>query len=224
MSGSRYMTRAVGTARRTLVSTRFTVSTASETDSPGISSILAPTSSSSGPMCWVRMWIRRCTLGSISMAAAIFSWSVTLADSPMSRPFISIASTMAMPIRSRPIDSVPMPSHRGSPVMCETVTAVRAMTRPTRAPRSSSRTTGSSGCLVRRMKPHQLSCGSLTAEDSMTAVRNDHSSSTIATSRMPMATFTDSSSWGWRIFSTPSKTANMPPTLNRISATTNAQK
>ncbi len=39
-----------------------------------------------------------------------------------------------------------------------------------------------------------------------------------------MATPTDSSSWGWRIFSTPSKVAKAPPRLNSTIATTKDQK
>ena len=198
------MIRAVGTARRTLFSIRFTASTASSTDRPCTSSSLAPTSSSSGPMCWVRMWISLVTLGSISMAAAIRCWSVSDAASPMSRPFISIARMMAMTTSSTPMLRVPMPSQRASSVTTVADTATRAKIRPTNAPRSSSSTTGSSGCLERWMKPHQLMPGSLARLDSTTAVRNEALSNTMATSRMPMAIDGDSSSWGLRIFVTPS--------------------
>ena len=39
-----------------------------------------------------------------------------------------------------------------------------------------------------------------------------------------MAQPSDSSSWGWRIFSTPSKTANSEPSVNSTRATTKDQK
>ena len=39
-----------------------------------------------------------------------------------------------------------------------------------------------------------------------------------------MATSAESSSWGWRIFSMPSKMANAPPRLNSTMATMKAQK
>ena len=54
-----------------------------------------------------------------------------------------------------------MPSQRASSVTTVADTAASAKHRPTSAPRSSSSTTGSSGCLERRMKPHQLMPGSL---------------------------------------------------------------
>ena len=103
------------------------------------------------------------------------------------------------------------------------VTAVSAITRPIRAPRSSSTTTGSSGFFERRMNCHQLA-SPLIGRASWIAVRNDQLSRTRAKRRMPMATRTDSSSWGCRIFSTPSKIAKAPPRLKSTSATTKAQK
>ena len=49
---------------------------------------------------------------------------------------------------------VPMPSWTASPAAAEVLTATRAMIRPTRAPRSSSSTTGSSGVRLVRTKRH----------------------------------------------------------------------
>ncbi len=126
--------RAAGTARRTLVSTRLTASVTSTIDRPSTSSILAATSSSSGPRCWVRMCSRRVTLGSISMAAVMRCTSWSEADSPISRLFISMARIVAMTSSRMPMHSVPMPSHTASPVTSEVVTAARARTRPTSAP------------------------------------------------------------------------------------------
>ena len=100
--------------------------------------------------------------------------------------------------------SVPMPSHTASPVTSEVVTAARASTRPTSAPRSSRSTTGSSGCFERRMNCHQPTSGLLTWRASTMAVRNEKVSATMLNSRMPIAISGDSSSWGWRIFSMPS--------------------
>ena len=46
----------------------------------------------------------------------------------------------------------------------------------------------------------------------------------MATRRIPTAIGTDSSSWGWRIFSSPSNRANSEPRLKITRATTNDQK
>ena len=98
--------------------------------------------------------------------------------------------------------SVPMPSQTASPVTSVAVSADSAMASPISAPKSSSRTTGSSGFLDRRMNCHQLA-SPRTLLDSTMAVRNEKVSSTIANSRMPIATPGDSTSWGCRIFSSP---------------------
>ena len=118
---------------------------------PGSSSSLAPTSSSSGPMCWVRMWMRRRTWGVPSMAAWMRRRSSGVADSPISSPFISTTRMRAMVTSSPPIARVAGPSQRGSSSTTARVTPVKAKTRPKSAPRSSSSTTGSSGLLERRM-------------------------------------------------------------------------
>ena len=53
------------------------------------------------------MWMSCFTPGSISMAAWMASRCLRLADSPMSRLFISITRTMAMMPSSTPIEMVP---------------------------------------------------------------------------------------------------------------------
>ena len=73
--------------------------------------------------------------------------------------------------------------------------ATRAITRPMSAPKSSSSTTGSSGCFERRMKRNH-DASPLNGRGSFIAVRNEKLSSAMATSRMPMAQPGDSSSWG----------------------------
>ena len=118
---------------------------------------------------------------------------------------------------------VPMASHMASSVRIVRLMAMRAMTRPVSAPKSSRRTTGSSGCLARRMNCHHER-SPLRGRDSMTAVRNDQPSRTMAITRMAMATDGDSSSWGWRSFSMPSKMAKREPRLKSTRATTKAQK
>jgi hypothetical protein len=119
--------------------------------------------------------------------------------------------------------TLPAASQRGSPVQAARATPASAITRPSSAPRSSSSTTGSSGFLeVRTNVIHELR--PLSGRDATTAVRNENSSRTMATSRMPTAQDTFATSWGWRSFSTPSKRAKSPPTLKITSATTNDQK
>ncbi len=116
-----------------------------------------------------------------------------------------------------------MPSQTPEPVTTDRTTATRAITRPTSAPESSSSSTGSSGAFERRMNSgHDAPRRS--GFDSRTAVRNDDASSTIATRRMATAHCGDSSSCGWRSFSTPSKMANMEPSANSTIDTTKAQK
>ena len=58
----------------------------------------------------------------------------------------------------------------------------------------------------------------------VSAVRNENVSSTALTSSTPTAQPGPLISCGCSSFSTPSKIANRPPTLNSTSATTNAQK
>ena len=95
-----------------------------------------------------------------------------LAASPISRPFISMARKMAMQQSSRPMAREPSASQRPLPVIAAMVTPKRANMRPTSAPESSSRTTGSSGDFVRRRKGHQLSLPRRWLA-SLTAVRNE---------------------------------------------------
>ena len=142
---------AVGTAARMRTSTSSMARASAANDRPGSRSTLAATSSSSGPRCRVRMWMSSSTDGAVRMASAMASWSASLADSPMSRLFISVARTKAMTPSSRPIKVEPMPSQRPDPVMADRLTAIRAITRPTSAPESSSSRTGSSGAFERRM-------------------------------------------------------------------------
>ena len=95
---------------------------------------------------------------------------MTVALSPSSRDFISIARMIAMVTSSRPIIAVPTASQRPSSVMRVMLTPNRAKTRPNRAPLSSRSTTGSSGALAVRMNCTQL-CFPRTRLDSTMAVR-----------------------------------------------------
>ncbi len=67
------------------------------------------------------------------------------------------------------------------------------MNRPISAPRSSSSTTGSSGLRLVRMNRHH-DWSPLSGRDSRIAVRNDHDSSPIASTRMMIATVSGSCS------------------------------
>ena len=91
-------------------------------------------------------------------------------------------------MRSRPIATLPTASQREFPVTFASVTPMSAKTRPTSAPESSRRTTGSSGFFVRRMKLHQVALFGFSRLASWRAVRNDSDSSTTETSRITIAT------------------------------------
>ena len=108
-----------------------------------------------------------------------------------------------MTTSSAPMAQVAAPSKRGSPVTTARVIPVKANARPTRAPRSSSSTTGSSGLLERRMNwiHSPFFTWGLAA---LTAVRSEKASSTSATPRIPSATAGEVMSCGWRSLSTPS--------------------
>ena len=75
--------------------------------------------------------------------------------------------------------------------------------------------------------PHELA-GSIgparSPRLSWRAVRSENDSRPALTSSTTIATAGSSITWGCRSFSTPSKIANNPPTLNSTSATTKAQK
>lgn len=194
------MTRAIGTAARMRASAALMASATSVAVSWPSTAILAATSSSSGPRCRVRMWITRVTTSPSTTAAAIFSTSSVPAASPSSRDLVSAASTIAMMISRTPIHRVPMPSQTPSPVSRAMPTPARARTRPTSAPRSSSRTTGSSGALARLMNwPHDSV--PRISFDSLIAVRNEKLSAMIAKTRTPTGQYQCSIACGCLIFS-----------------------
>ncbi len=97
------------------------------------------------------MWIRPRTSGVPSIAARISCWCSVVADSPISRLFISTTRITAMATSRIPIARVAAPSQAASPVTSVSVRPTRANSSPTSAPRSSSSTTGSSGLFERRM-------------------------------------------------------------------------
>ena len=70
--------------------------------------------SESGLMCTVRMWMTWTSSGPSSSAATIRRCTSGLADSPISRLFISTARMAAAVASSRPMASEPTPSHRPS--------------------------------------------------------------------------------------------------------------
>ena len=120
------------------------------------------------------MWIRRRTPSADSSAEVIRSTSSSVAASPISRPFISIARKMAITISSTPMLIEPTASHRGSSVKWASSTPPSARNRPISAPMSSSRTTGSSGCLDRRSHVHhEVSELPLLWAHSLIALRNE---------------------------------------------------
>ena len=125
------------------------------------------------------MWITRRTLPAVSSSTIVAS-SSGVAPSPISRLFISTMRMTAMTASRIPIISVPIPSHTGSPVIVARPTPNSAKTRPSKAPASSSNTTGSSGVRDWRMKPHHVT-EPLILLDSPIAVMKLNVSSPIAT-------------------------------------------
>ena len=144
-----------------------------------------------------------------------------LADSPISRLFISTASTAATQPSRIPIAIDPAPSHLPLPVIVDSVTAISAKPRPISAAKSSSSTTGSSGALARRMKARQL-IRPRDWFDWLIAVRNENASSTIATPSTANATTGESTSSGCLIRLMPSYSEKIAPTTNSTTATMNA--
>ena len=117
----------------------------------------------------------------------------------------------------------PIASNRGSPVATARPRPVIASASPTIAPESSSRTTGSSGFLVRRMKSRHPA-PSRSGAASRAAVRSESPSRTTATPSTTNPTPGLSTPWGVRSFSTPSNNENIAPREKSTRATTNAQK
>ena len=156
--------------------------------------IFAATRIVSGLMCTVRMWMTRRTSGPSSSAAMIICCISALAASPISRLLTSTARIAAAVASSKPMPSEPAPSHRPLPVSQDRVTPANANASPIRAARSSSRITGSSGALLRRMKVPQLR-SPRTLLASLTPVRSEKASSTADRTRTMRAT------WGARIVS-----------------------
>ena len=148
--------------------------------------IFAATRISSGPRCTVLMWIMR-SLSPSSIAARIFAKSSGEAASPKIRDFISTARNTAIKTNRIPIARVPNASHRPLPVNRVRPTPKSAKIRPSSAPASSSRSTGSSGFFEVRKKRIQL-CLPFSSRDSFTATRNELPSSRIEPTRTATGT------------------------------------
>src|SRR5581483_8802017 len=222
-SGSRNIRRAWGTPARTAASARSMTNAVSERGMAPSTAILATTRRSSGPRCSVRRWMTRSTPGVPSRAAQMAACTAGAAASPMRRLLVSTASTKAMQPSRAPMARLPTASKRGFPVSSARPMPTRAKARPSSAPVSSRRTTGSSGTLAWRMNSgHRRS--PFSSRLSRTAVRSEEVSRAKATTSVPTAQGHESSSWGWRIFSTPSMTAKRPPAVKRTTATTKLQK
>ena len=116
--------------------------------------------------------------------------------------------------------SEPMPSHRPSPVSTDSATPANANVSPIRAAVSSSRTTGSSGALVRRMKVPQLR-PPRTLFASPMAVRSENDSSTKDRASTTNAISGERISSGLMILWMPSYTEKAAPTVNSMTDTTN---
>ena len=164
--------RASGTASRTRPSASSMARATPSIGRPGATAIFAATSSSSGPMYCVRMWMTRCTESPASRPDTILSSTGAETPSPISRLFISMIRMTAMTPSRMPMAMVPSASKTGLPVTTDSPTPSRARTSPIRAPKSSSSTTGSSGTLDWRMNCHQVRLP-LILRDSTMAVRNE---------------------------------------------------
>ncbi len=211
---------AIGTAARTRCSAASMPAATWAAVSVARTAIFAATRIESGLMCTVRMWMTRSTSGPSSSAATIFRCISALAASPISKLFISTARIAAAAASSTPMASEPAPSHWPLPVSADSVTPANANASPIRAARSSSRTTGSSGALVRRMKvPQFRSPRTLLA--SLTPVRSEKPSSTADRARTIRATRGERIGSGFRILCRPSYTEKAAPTVNSITDTTN---
>ena len=194
---------AMGTAARTRRSAASIPAVICSAVSLSRTAIFAATSTASGLMCTVRMWMTRTTSGPSSSAAMIIRCMSGLADSPISRLFISTARMAAAVASSKPMASEPAPSHRPLPVSTDSATPANANASPIRAAMSSRRTTGSSGALVRRMKVPQLR-SPRTWFASLIPVRSENASSTADRASTPKAIAGERTASGFRILCTPS--------------------
>ncbi len=149
------------------------------------------------------MWMMPVTVAPSTIAASIFAVSSGPADSPSRSDLVSAASTSAIRMSRTPMQTVPMPSQTPLPVSRARPTPPSASTRPMSAPKSSRRTTGSSGALARRMNWDQ-ECEPRSSLDSWMAVRKEKLSAMIANTSTPTGQYQCSISCGCLIFSKPS--------------------
>ncbi len=148
-----------------------------------------------------------------------------VALSPMSSPWVILASSMATPHRSKPMMMLPTGSQNDCPVRPLRPTAIRATTSPAIAVASSASTRGIVGSRASR----SASWSGMPGRELAKLLRSPHGSSSPpwrarfraprSSSRAPAAR-----ARGFTRCSMPSKMANAPPTLRSITATTNGQK
>jgi len=194
----------MGTAARMRRSAASMAATTTAAESSGRTAIFAATSSVSGPTCSVRRWMTRSICGAHDSIAATMAASVTaLADSPISRLFISVARITATLPSSTPTASDPAPSQRASPVIVVSVTPANAKISPASAAESSSSTAGSSGALACRMKLRRLRPARRRLVSAI-AVRKEKASSTSAMASTPNATAGLVMCSGWAMRAMPS--------------------
>ena len=114
------------------------------------------------------------------MASAMRCSIAGVADSPIRRPFISTASTMAMATSSRPMATLPTASKRGLPVTPASTTPTEREDEADQRADVLEQHDGQLGLLGAVDEPPPARRGSaLTCRDSRTAVRSEKVSSTI---------------------------------------------
>ena len=170
---------AIGSAARSARSAASMVAATSAAVAPGGTAIFAATSSSSGATCSVLRWMIRSMPGADATASRMRATDWGVAASPRSRLLTSMPRITATDTSSAPMTAEPTTSKYRLWVSSASPTPANATARPSRAARSSSRMTGSSGAFARRMNAHQL-WSPRTLFVSMMAVRNESDSMTIA--------------------------------------------
>src|SRR5690625_2614802 len=221
MSGSRKITRSIGTLARIRASAPSIATATSAAVAPSSTATFAATSTRSWPRCMVRRWMRL-GIPCSTTAASIASWCSGSAASPSSMEFISTARNEAMTTSSTPMAAEPIASQRPSLVIRVIDTPNSASTRPTSAPMSSSRMTGSSGDRDRRTKRNS-GVVPRTWFASRTAVRSEKLSITIATTSTSTGTqCQEVIGCGSENLCQASYRAKQPPRVNRMIETMKA--
>ena len=183
----------------------------------------AATTRSSGPT-WIVRSSRTPEMPSVlAIASRISATTPTAAASPTRRLWVSRLTTSPIAMRRMPMAIEASPSQAPSPVIALKVTPNAAIATPMIAPRSSRKTTISSGAFVSRRRRFQVS-SPLAPPQARTVVLSDQPSSIAARARTPNAQRGSTICSPAIRWLTPSRTDSTPPIQKTVSETTKAYR